>query len=604
MYRLHSTLELQDLKTAMKSAPAKTAQPPETFSDRSAAAKAAFANEPRFVDFLQTAPTWGNPYQEDTLLRESLAALVPVPVLASWTDDLTRLGARVAADGDITAFGNEAEVNHPRLEQYDAWGKRVDVIHTCGGWKQLHVAAATEGIAATAYETPDVGEQWTQRVRQMVKLYLYNPSSAIYSCPMAMTDGAATLIRDVLARDGAGSDVLPSELKQKLELAFANLTTRDPGAFWTSGQWMTERPGGSDVSRTETQAIPIDTENRIYALRGFKWFSSATECNMTMALARVGNDPTLSLFFIELRPNGDGKLNGIEIVRLKNKVGTKALPTAELRLDGCVGYLIGQRGRGVPEIVRMINVTRIYNSVCAVSYMSRMLAIAKDYANKRQVFGKLLRDLPLHQQTLGRVELEVRGNVLFALYMTTLHGRADDPAAAHERFAFDGLDGAGAGAVLRMLTPILKLYTGKQAVVVMSEGIELIGGNGYIEDSGVPKLLRDAQVLAIWEGTTNVLSLDVVRVLRRSIQAWTATSEMLSRLASGNRKVEVVVGEVVGFVMDLMSRPQHVVEMNARTLAFNIAHVTIAALMCQAGMDCNAWIESHPVEHRIVAHKL
>ncbi|KAI9184222.1 hypothetical protein H9P43_003323 [Blastocladiella emersonii ATCC 22665] len=571
------------------------------------AAKTAFATRPPFVDFLQDPPRFGNQFAEDAILRECLAALLPAGVLEHWTDDLTALGARVASDGDITQLGNDAESNHPRLEQYDAWGKRVDRIHTSQGWKELHRVSATEGIVATAYErAPAQTPQWTQRVRQMAKLYLFNPSSAIYSCPLAMTDGAATLIRATLAAHDAGTRVLPRTLADRMRTAYANLTTRDPAALWTSGQWMTERPGGSDVSRTETQAVALDADRRVYALRGFKWFSSATECDMTMALARVDDDPTLSLFFVELRPEGSGELNGIEIVRLKNKLGTKALPTAELRLDGCIGHLVGERGRGVPEIARMINVTRVYNSVCAVSSMRRVLAIAHDYAGKRQVFGKLLKDQPLHFTTLRQVEVETRGNVLFAFYVASLQGRAEYPesgatAAANE---FDGLTSGEAAQVLRFLTPILKLFTGKRAVAVVSEGIELIGGNGYIEETGVPRLLRDAQVLAIWEGTTNVLSLDLLRVFARSPECWATTLRTLRAFAAGNPVIEKTVADLAAYAKALLAMPQSVVEMNARALAFNVAHVTVAALLHRAGMDSAAWLDAHPLDTRVLQHKL
>ncbi|ORZ40466.1 hypothetical protein BCR44DRAFT_1386096 [Catenaria anguillulae PL171] len=576
-----------------------------TFASLAEQAKSAFADRPPFKDFLQPAPTLANQYTSDRALAAALGALIPASTLAAWTNDLTRLGARVAdgPDGDIFQWGNEAELNPPRLEQFDAWGQRVDRIHVNDAWRKLHGVSAEEGIVATAYEAAhDEDGQWMQRVLQMAKLYLFNPSSAIYSCPLAMTDGAATLIRDKL-RLSSGS--LPADLRAKLEVAYDRLTSRDPARMWTSGQWMTEWPGGSDVSRTETQAVPIDAAKGIYALRGFKWFSSATECNMTMALARVEDDARLSLFFIELRPdaeNGCDKLNGIEIVRLKNKMGTKALPTAELRLNGCVGYMIGERSRGVPEIAKMINVTRIYNSVCAVSAMRRVLAIAEDYAEKRQVFGKLLKDQPLHMHTLHSLQSECLGSTLFAFYVATLQGRTEYPTTTPS--AFDRLDTLGASHLLRILTPILKLYTGKRAVAAISEGLELIGGNGYIEDTGIPRLLRDAQVLAIWEGTTNVLSLDVVRVFQRNPECWKTLSEVMSWMASGETRLEVMVGELISYVMGLMGSGRlEVVETNARRLAFNIAHVMVAVLMRRADLDkgeWERWVDEHPLALNVV----
>ncbi|KAJ3369078.1 hypothetical protein GGF31_005537 [Allomyces arbusculus] len=553
------------------------------------------------VDFLQTPPSLGNQYADDHDFRAILAALVPASDLAKWHADLDRLGARAGSNGDMLALAEDAELNPPRLEQYNAWGHRVDKIHTTQGWDKLHAIAAEEGLVATAYDGQVGGDPALWRVLQMAKLYLYHPSSAVYSCPLAMTDGAACLLGAQLA----SGEELPPVLRGKMERALRGLTTRDPKEFWTSGQWMTERPGGSDVARTETTATLVDAQERLYSLTGFKWFSSATTCNMTLALARVDQDPTLSLFLIELRPDGTDKLNGIEIVRLKNKLGTKALPTAELRLRGCLAHMVGPRGRGVPEIARMITITRIYNSVCAVGFMRRALAIAQDYATKRMAFGKLLIDQPLHRATLRAVETEIRGCTLLTMYVASLLGRSEhtpSTSTTHDAplAALDGITTtAAAASVLRILVPIVKLYTGKRGVAVVSEALELIGGVGYIEDSGIPRLLRDAQVLPIWEGTTNVLALDVVRVLTRPRErdAWPELIATLRRVAAKDARVIKAVGIMDAAVMHTMrAADRGAIEANARDMAFHVAHVAIAALLVGTGMDVDAWIALHPLQ--------
>src|SRR4051812_32021748 len=188
-------------------------------------------------DFFQSPPRLGNQYLDDRALRALLERSLPAEVHAALAPELTRLGAR--AVGDIAAAGDEAEAQPPRHVPYDAWGRRVDEIVVSDGWRRLDRIAAEEGIVATAYERRFGAGS---RVAQLAKLYLYHPSSAIYSCPLAMTDGAARCLELY-----AGDD-------PRLRAAFAHLTSREPGEFWTSGQWMTERTGGSDVSGTSTIA--------------------------------------------------------------------------------------------------------------------------------------------------------------------------------------------------------------------------------------------------------------------------------------------------------------------------------------------------------------
>src|SRR5690606_4112745 len=225
---------------------------------------------------------------------------------------------------------------------YDPWGKRIDEIKVSDSWNQLHEIAAEEGIVAAGYERTQ-GE--FSRLYQFAKLYLYHPSSAIYSCPLAMTDGAARLLELYGTED----------MKER---AYKFLTSRDPQTFWTSGQWMTERTGGSDVSGTSTIA---KKEGDQYKLYGVKWFTSATTSQMAMTLARIEGDEKLSLFYLELRDKS-GELQNIQINRLKDKLGTKALPTAELTLSGTPATLVGEAGKGIKTISTLFNITRLYNA--------------------------------------------------------------------------------------------------------------------------------------------------------------------------------------------------------------------------------------------------
>lgn len=212
----------------------------------------------------------------------------------------------------------------------------------------------------------------------------------------------------------------------------------------------------------------------------------------------------LSLFYLETNDER-GQYNNLEIQCLKNKLGTRQLPTAELLLDGTKAQLVGEEGRGVVGISPMLTITRIHNSIASISLMRRVLQLSRDYSTRRLAFGKYIADHPLHMRTLSQMEVETRGCVLFTLEICRLLGLEEC-----------GMATSTEKNLLRILTPITKLYTAKQAIVIASEGLESFGGQGYIEDTGLPTFLRDAQVLPIWEGTTNILSLDVLRVLQKT----------------------------------------------------------------------------------------
>jgi alkylation response protein AidB-like acyl-CoA dehydrogenase len=375
--------------------------------------------------------------------------------------------------------------NEPVLTHWDAWGNRVDRIEVSPLWQRAERIAAGHGVVAAAYERR---HGRFSRVHQFALAYLFTPSTDLYSCPLAMTDGAA-------------SALLASENRVLIERALPRLTARDPQNFWTSGQWMTEASGGSDVGLTETVARDEHGQWRLY---GRKWFTSAIAAQMALTLARpAGNPPGgkgLALFYLETRTSGD-RPNRIIVNRLKDKLGTRKVPTAELTLDGTAAELVCGTTDGVRNIAPMLNVTRTWNSVSAVALMRRGLALARDYAGKRVAFGAPLLDKPLHLDTLAGLQAEFEAAFHLTFFVVEMLGRAEAQRSSAEQ-----------DELLRLLTPVAKLTTAKQSVAVLSEIIESFGGAGYVEDTGLPVLLRDAQVLPIWEGTTNVLALDVVRV--------------------------------------------------------------------------------------------
>jgi alkylation response protein AidB-like acyl-CoA dehydrogenase len=432
--------------------------------------------------FFQAPPELGNQYDDDPLLKELLTRMLPTDQLATLEPGLRELGEQAGRELYLLQLADR--LNEPVLTQWDPWGNRIDHIELTAVWEQARRITAEYGLVATAYDA-QLGPY--ARTHQFARNFVVQPSLDLYSCPLAMTDGAARTLLD------SGNRALA-------ERAVPRLTSRDPRTMWTSGQWMTERTGGSDVGISQTVATPTPQGWR---LCGTKWFTSATTSEMALTLARPeGAGPGgrgLALFYVETR-DASGRLNGIRINRLKDKLGTRKVPTAELDLDGTPAQPVQGLDNGVRAIAPMLNVTRTWNAMAAAWGMRRALALANDYSRKRIQFGGPLDHKPLHVDTIAGLEAQAQGACLLAFSAAELLCRVET--------------GAGSDAerlLLRLVTPLAKLTTGKQAVTVASEVLECFGGAGYVEDTGLPSLLRDAQVLPIWEGTTNVLSLDVLR---------------------------------------------------------------------------------------------
>src|SRR5208283_2676746 len=311
----------------------------------------------------------GNQYDDDVLLREVLARRLPEDVRRAIEPSLVEMGGLAA--GRLFELSQNARGEEPVLVPYDAWGRRVDEIRVPPAWKEYARVAAEQGLVAIPYEKAQ--GPWS-RLHQFALLYLFAPSSSVYTCPLAMSDGAAKTL-------------LHHQATRLVERAVPRLTNRDPHLSWTSGQWMTERTGGSDVGRTQTEARHEPGGWRLY---GSKWFTSAATSDMALTLARPeGNPPGgrgLALFYLETR-SPEGGLNGIEIRRLKDKLGTRMLATAELDLTSARAELVAGTEDGVKAITPMLQITRLWNAVCAVSSMRRGMALARDYARRREAFG-------------------------------------------------------------------------------------------------------------------------------------------------------------------------------------------------------------------------
>lgn len=450
----------------------------------------------------------------------------------------------------------------------------------------MHDMTAREGLMRIMYERTYAQHS---RVYGWAKMFLYSPHGAVYPCPLAMTDGAARVLEFLKPEDW--------------ENYYSHILTDKPEQFWTSGQWMTERPGGSDVGNTETVAELVDPATDTWHINGFKWFSSATDSNMTLLLARAKDPATgqiikgsrgLTLFIARVR-NDQDELNGVRIHRLKNKFGTKGLPTAELELVNMVAKPVGQIGRGVPAIATMLNITRMHSGAGPAAGLRHCLNLLRDYSHRREVFGTPLTAKPLHIKSVSDLELTSRGLMQATFHAAALLGEAENP------------DAVGAAVVLRaeqrmrLFMPCFKAWSSKRATIGLAECMELMGGQGYMEENGFSTALADTSVNTIWEGTTAVLSLDLVRVLvgKNGIECWKVTKDgILESIGKAKnikahpelieaserllRYVDIVESKVIAIVKGASKGGlTPALEASARPLLMSIGEVVAASLLIE-----------------------
>jgi acyl-CoA dehydrogenase len=519
--------------------------------------------------FIQVMPEPADPDRGDPLLRSWLHQ--------HGVDDRAAAARLTTLAGEVTTelrhAHHQAEANPPELVRYSPWGERIDHIMTATGWETHRAAAARHGLVALPY-LPDARHQWGAgaRVLQHALLHLYGPESATFSCPVAMSDGAAALL--------SHHDVDPAIREQWLP----RLLSTDPAAAITSGQWMTEASGGSDLSGSATTAHQAGDGS--WRLRGDKWFCSAADAEIAVTLARpAGADAgsrTLVPFLVP-RYAADSPLAppetdprrpapGVRVHRLKDKLGTRALPTAEVGLDDAYALPLGDPDQpGLVRMMTLVRVARLHNAAAAAAGMRRGLAYARAFAASRQVAGGRLAASPLHRATLGVLGVDAAGAFALAGHAFALLGRVEVDADSD------------AAAELRIVAPLAKLATGKLAVASASEYLECFGGAGYVEDTGIPRLMRDAQVLPIWEGTTNVLSLDVVRAVvredagKRLLARLEAATDLEPALADPLRQATDELRDILAAVTADPYAPSVVA--GARGLALRMANALAAALL-------------------------
>ena len=407
---------------------------------------------------------------------------------------LQRMADGAANEG--AAWAAQADRNPPKLITHDRTGERIDEIDYHHAYRRLQQLGYGGGVVAASYDpqlAPERGE--APKALTFGLGYLFGQAEAGLYCPICMTDGAAYL----LSKFGT------PELKARF---IPRLGTTDMDKVFTGAMFLTEKQGGSDVGQITTVArggkgLPGETVQ----LFGDKWFCSNVDADVVMILARpegaVAGTRGLALYVLP-RHLENGKRNAYRVNRIKDKLGERSFPSGEVTLEGATAYLLGGPGEGFQQMTVMLNLSRLYNAIASVAVMRRAVVESIAWAEERVAFGKKVIDHPLMAETLMDMACEQRLALNWAFRGVNLMDKIEGGRASEEE-----------RRALRMLTPLLKYVLGKLAVSICSEGVEALGGNGYIEDWPLARVLRDAQVLPIWEGTTNILVLDTFRALRK-----------------------------------------------------------------------------------------
>ncbi|KAH8911876.1 acyl-CoA dehydrogenase/oxidase C-terminal [Coniochaeta sp. PMI_546] len=593
--------------------------------------------------FFQQQPILKNQLYDDVVLQRVIRLFLPTSILKTVEPDLARFGDDVLSPA-IFNWVTDAERNLPyiRGNGRDAFGKPQSELVVTEGWRKLQDFGIQNGVVAFNYDT-DLRQ--FSRLVQCVRLHLWEASCANTLCPAAMQDGAARLLQLHLANPKVDLDSVQRRVFQD---AFDRLTSRDPERAWTSGQWMTERTGGSDVSQTETVATysPLDVSSGPqladagrniplgpWLINGFKWFSSATDSGMTILLAKTGPGRGLSAFFAPMRrynpdlisatgKKGGYELNGVNISRMKNKLGTQSLPTAELELVGMRGWLVGEEGKGIQQISTILTVTRVHSTIASLGYLGRGLAIAKSYALVREIgIGKGRRvplwKNPLHMRTLASITGEYHSMMLLTFF--TIHVMGLEEAKGKQQDVQSPLGSKlsppakHVTPLLRVLSSVHKAYCCENTIPQLYGCMEALGGVGYLVNSetehmNVARIFRDACVLAIWEGTTDVLSSDTLRALKhpalgkQSLDALDWFVKAAVGTLSGAADAVAVAEDWDTLKRRIETESQESLLAEARSIVFRIAEV-LMALLALVDVKINGGAEAELMARRFLAKK-
>jgi putative acyl-CoA dehydrogenase len=449
-----------------------------------------------------------NAFDEDRVLREALQREG-----GAW--GLDRLGEFGAfTGGEALRLGVLAERNPPELHTHDRYGHRVDRVEFHPAWSELLRAGIRAGIPSLPWREVRPGGHVVRAALMM----LLSQAEAGVCCPLSMTYAAIPTLRHT------------PELAAEWE---PRLLDPDPAASALCGMAMTEKQGGSDVRANTTKAEP--TGDGAYELTGHKWFCSHPTCDAFLVLAQAPGG--LSCFLLP-RMLPDGARNGFFVQRLKDKLGTRALASSEVEFDGALAWLVGEEGRGVRTIIDMVNHTRLDCVLGSAAGMRRAVAEATHHAAHRAAFGKLLADQPLMQNVLADLCVESEAATLLAIRLAAAYDPDADP-----RFR-------------RLATAVAKYWVCKRATPHAVEALECMGGNGFVEESPMPRLLRDSPLNSIWEGPGNVIALDVLRALAKEPDTVDALVEEAEEARGIDPRLDGWIGRTRSEVGEAVERPE------------------------------------------------
>ncbi|MFJ3509296.1 DNA alkylation response protein [Streptomyces luteogriseus] len=407
---------------------------------------------------------------------------------AGWAEeDLRRLG-RQTGSAQAQEWADLANRHEPELRTHDRYGNRVDEVEFHPSWHHLMRTAIAEGLAASPWADDRPGAHVVRSAGGLV----WGHTEAGHGCPTSMTYAAVPALR----RQPELAKLYEPLLTSREYDPALREPTEKRGLL--AGMGMTEKQGGSDV-RTNTTAATPTAEPGVYTLRGHKWFTSAPMCDVFLVLAQAPGG--LSCFLVP-RVLPDGTRNTFRIQRLKDKLGNRSNASSEPEFDGTVAWLVGPEGQGVKTIIEMVNCTRLDCVMMSAALMRKSLVEAGHHARHRSAFGARLVDQPLMRNVLADLALESEAATTLTL---RLAGAADRAIRGDE----------GEAAFRRIATAVGKYWVTKRGPAFTAEALECLGGNGYVEDSGMPRHYREAPLLSIWEGSGNVNALDVLRALSR-----------------------------------------------------------------------------------------
>jgi putative acyl-CoA dehydrogenase len=449
-----------------------------------------------------------NLFELDLPLREALDREG-----AGWAVDRARDTGAVAGSAEAVAHGRRAERNEPRLRTHDRFGHRIDQVELDPSWHWLLRGAVEREIHSLPWRTDQPGAHVARAALEM----LWSHPNAGVICPVSMTFSAVPALRV--------DPALAAEWEPRV-----TLPDYERGAL--CGMAMTEKQGGSDVRANTTQAEPAG--DGWFELTGHKWFCSYPPCDVFLVLAQA--PAGLSCFLLERGP-------GMEFQRLKEKLGTRSLPSSEVEFRAAPARLLGEEGRGVATIIEMVTHTRLDCVIGSAAGMRRGVAEALWHARHRRAFGALLADQPLMRNVLTDLAVESEAATATALWLARVYDdeRSDDEREARGRNT----------ALRRFATAVLKYWICKRGTPHAAEALECLGGNGYVEESPMPQLLRDAPLNGIWEGSGNVMSLDVLRAMAREPEGLPAFLAECELARGADARLDAHLDELPGTLASL-----------------------------------------------------